>query len=99
MKRIVYHLHARLDVLEIVEYYEREADGQSADRFASELERFIEAIAERPNSYRAHLKEVRRANLDRFPHHVLFQIIDDDTIKILSVKHDARHPSYGMDRR
>lgn len=51
MKRIVYHLGARLDLLEIVEYYEREADAQLADRFTSELERFIEAIAERPNSY------------------------------------------------
>ncbi len=99
MKLIVYHVGARFDVLEIVEYYEREADAQLADRFTSELERFIEAVAERPNSYREHSKGIRRANLDRFPHHVLFQIIDDQTIKILSVKHDARHPSYGMDRR
>ena len=99
MKRIVYHLGARLDVLEIVEYYERKAGVDVADRFTSELERFIEQIAERPNSYREHPKGVRRANLNRFPHHVLFRIVDAETIKILSVKHDSRRPSYGLDRR
>ena len=99
MKRIAYHLGARLDVLEIVEYYEREADAQLADRFTSELESFIESIAERPQSFREHKKGVRRANLVRFPHHVLFRLIDAETIKILSVKHDARRPSYGLNRR
>ena len=99
MKRIVYHLGARLDVLEIVEYYEREGGAQIADRFTAELERFIESVAERPNSYREHPKGVRRANLNRFPHHVLFRIVDAETVKILSVKHDRRRPSYGLDRR
>ena len=99
MKAIVYHLGARLDVLEIVEYYEREGGAQLADHFTSELERFIEAVAERPNSYREHPKGIRRANLDQFPHHVLFRIVNAETVKILSVKHDKRRPSYGMHRR
>ena len=50
MKRIVYHLEARFDVLEIVEHYEQEGGAQLADRFTSELQRFIEAIAQRPES-------------------------------------------------
>ena len=99
MKRIVYHIEARFDVLEIVEYYEQEGGVQLADRFTSELQRFIEAIAQRPESYPAHSTVVRRANLDRFPHHVLFRVIDDETIKIIAVKHDHRKPSYGMRRR
>ena len=35
MKGVVYHLGARLDVLETVEYYEREGGAQLADRFTS----------------------------------------------------------------
>jgi plasmid stabilization system protein ParE len=99
MKRIVYHVGARLDVLEIVEYYEQESGPDLADRFTTELEHFVEAIAERPQSYREHPKGIRRANLERFPHHVLFRIVDTETIQILSVKHDHRRPSYGLDRR
>lgn len=99
MKKITYHLGARLDVLEIVQYYEREAGVELADRFTAELEEFIEYIAERPHSYRETAKGIRRANLDRFPHHVLFRIVDSDTIKITSVKHDSRRPSYGMRRK
>lgn len=98
MKIIKYHLGARLDVLEVVAYYEREGGAELADGFTLELERFIETIAERPNSYREHRKGVRRANLNRFPHHVLFRIVDAETIKILSVKHDRRRPSYGLNR-
>lgn len=97
--KITYHLGARLDVLEIVEYYEREAGVELADRFTAELERFIEAIAERPNSYRETSQGIRRANLHDFPHHVLFRIVDAETIKITSVKHDSRRPSYGTRRR
>lgn|GEM_PF-1702235 len=99
MKRIVYNIEARFDVLEIVEYYEQVGGVQLADRFTSELQRFIEAIAQRPESYPTQSRTVRRANLTRFPHHVLFRVIDDDTIKIISVKHDHRKPSYGIRRR
>ncbi len=99
MKRIDYHVGARLDVLDIVEYYEEESGADLADRFTAELEIFIEGIAEWPNSYREHPKGIRRANLNRFPYHVLFRIVDVETIEILSVKHDRRRPSFGLDRR
>jgi plasmid stabilization system protein ParE len=99
MKRIVYHVEARFDVLEIVEYFEREGGVEVADRFTTELELFIEMVAERPLGYREFKHGIRRANLHRFPHHILNQILDADTIRIISVKHDRRRPSYGFRRR
>lgn len=99
MKRIVYHLGARLDVLESVEFYESREGPELADRFTAELERFILRVGECAESYREIAKGVRRANLDRFPHHVLFRVLDHNTVKILSVKHDRRRPAYGMKRR
>ena len=99
MKRVVYHIEARFDVLEIVEYYEREAGVELADGFTTELERFIELVAERPLGYREFRHGVRRANLHRLPHHILYRILDEDTIKIISVKHDRRRPSFGLRRR
>jgi plasmid stabilization system protein ParE len=98
VRKIRYHVEARVDVLEIVEYYEDKEGPELADEFISELERFIESVAERPLSYREVEPGTRRANLDRFPHHVLFQIIDDEMIKVIAVKHNKRHPAQGLDR-
>ncbi len=98
MRRIVFDVEARLDVLQIVEYYEQADGPQLADRFTSELENFIESIAERPESFAEIRSGLRRANMGRFPHHILFQIIDSQTIRILAVKHDKRHPDLGLDR-
>ncbi len=98
MRRIVYAVEAHVDVLEIVEYYEKADGPQLADRFTSELEKFIRYVAERPESFVEIRSGIRRANLDRFPHHILFQIVDTETIKILKVKHDRRNPDLGLDR-
>lgn len=98
MRQIVYDVEARFDVLEIVEYYEKSDGPQLADRFVAELEKFITKVAEWPESYVEIRSGIRRANLNRFPHHILFQIVNADTIKILAVKHDRRHPDLGLDR-
>ena len=99
MRRVVYHVEAQFDVLEIVEYYEREAGVGVADRFTAELESFIERLAENPLAYREFRLGIRRANLHKFPYHVLYRIVEDETVKITSVKHDRRRPSYGLRRR
>lgn len=99
MRRVVYHVAARSDVLEIVEYYEREGGAELADRFTAELEDFIRRVAENPLAYSEFKHGIRRANLRRFPHHILYRILDEQTIKITSVKHDRRRPSYGLQRR
>jgi len=98
MRQIEYHIGARFDVLEIVEYYERAGGVTAADRFVSELRQHIEYLAERPESYPEHAG-IRRANIRRFPYHILFRVLDDEAIKILAIKHDRRHPSFAKERR
>ena len=46
MNRIVYHVGARVDVLEIVTIYESIEGHELADRFTKELEEFIKHISE-----------------------------------------------------
>ena len=99
MRQIIYHVEARIDVLEIVEHYERKDGPLLSKRFVTELRRYIENIASRPVSYPVYVGGVRRANLDHFPHHVLFRILDEETIKIIAVRHNHRRPSYGLHRR
>ena len=97
--RIIHHPASRFDVLELVEYYEREADATLADEFYDELLTAIEKIKSRPSSYPIFTDALRRVNLKRFPHHILFEMLDDKTIGILVVKHDSRDPEYGLDRQ
>ena len=98
MRRVIYDVEARFDVLEIVEFYEKVDGPHLADRFISELEKFIEQIAERQKSFVEIRSGIRRANLNQFPHHILFQIVGAETIKILTVKHDRRNPDLGLDQ-
>jgi plasmid stabilization system protein ParE len=40
----------------------------------------------------------RRLNLRRFPYHVLYEA-KDETIRVMIIRHNKRHPQFGMDRR
>ena len=40
----------------------------------------------------------RRANLPRFPYHVLYEI-HAESLRIMHVRHNKRHPDYGMERK
>lgn len=97
--KISHHFGSRLDVLETVEYYEQTGEASLAADFYAEVVRFIDQIAERPMSFPAYRKIYRRANLSRFPHNILFRIVDDESVRILAVRHNRRHPSYGTERQ
>lgn len=96
--RLIHHPSSRFDVLEIVEFYRDTADATLAADFYAELLETFDKIAERPRSFQTYVGDTRRANLNRFPHHVVFEIIDDTTIAIILVRHDHRDPENGLDR-
>ncbi|MEO7660450.1 MAG: type II toxin-antitoxin system RelE/ParE family toxin, partial [Pyrinomonadaceae bacterium] len=81
-----------------MDYYLREAGAQIATEFYDEFIRCRQIIAERPESYPVTRKGIRRINFRRFPYHILYQIVDEDFVKILVVKHDRRDPDFGLDR-
>ena len=86
------------DSLEIVEYYEKVDGLELADRFVSELDRFIKFVSERPDAFAEIHSGLRRANLKTFPHHIIFEVVDEKTIIVLTIKHDRRHPDLGLNR-
>lgn len=43
--------------------------------------------------------DVRRSLMKRFPYVILFRIVGDDTIRVTVVKHERRHPAFGIFRR
>lgn len=66
--------------------------------FWSELDAVIESIERNPRSHHYDSCGLRRANMNRFPYHLLYEV-NDDTIFMVVFRHDRRHPSFGGKRR
>lgn len=96
--RVRYNSLARVDVVEILEYYECEAGHETAVDFFSELRHGIRQIATRANSFPEIRKGIRRYLLKRFPYQIDYEIVDAETVKLLVIKHQSRHPDFGLDR-
>ena len=96
--KIRYNAHARVDVVEILKYYEQEAGHETAVDFFSELRQGIRHIAANPHSFHEIRKGIRRYLLKHFPYQIDYEIVDADTVKILVIGHQRRHPDFGLDR-
>lgn len=92
------HPEVDKDLLEVMEYYEREAVAELAVEFYSEFRRCCDQICLRPQSFPVIESGVRRLNLHRFPFHILLEVLDEGVVEIFAVKHDRRDPDLGTDR-
>jgi len=96
--RLVLHPKVYSDIDQIMAYYEQIATADLASDFYAELLHFMKAAAARPNSFAVRKRDIRRVNLDRFPYHFLFRVVDDE-VRILVVRHHSRDPSMGIRRQ
>jgi plasmid stabilization system protein ParE len=96
--RLVLHPKVYSDIAQVMEYYEQVASADLADEFYAELQQFIREAAMRPESFPIRERDIRRANLRRFPYHFLFRTTSD-TVRVLVVRHHRREPSLGTGRR
>jgi plasmid stabilization system protein ParE len=93
---VIYHPLVRQDVAQILQYYHA-VSSQLADEFHDELRDLIDKAAENP--FRFHLtdRDFRRANLPRFPYHVLYEV-RDNFLRVMIVRHNKQHPEFGLKR-
>jgi len=96
--QLVLHPKVHSDVRAIMDYYEQAAGPDLAEDFYSELRRLMLEAAVRPESFSIRERDLRRANLHRFPYHFLFRIIGD-SVRILVVRHHRRRPTLGTRRQ
>jgi len=96
--RLEFHKDVASDVSRIMNYYESVAGLELAEEFYSELQTYFQKVAESPESYQPRERDLRRVNLNRFPYHFLFRIVDD-RVRILVVRHHKRRPFLGLNRR
>jgi plasmid stabilization system protein ParE len=96
--RLEFHRQITSDISRILDYYEGVAGAKLADGFYTELRSFFQKAADSPETYDVREHDLRRVNLERFPYHFLFRIVED-RVRILVVRHHRRRPSLGVHRR
>ncbi len=93
-----FHRQVASDIIRIMEYYEDVAGPELAAEFYAELRSFFQKAASSPQAYGVREHDLRRVNLERFPFHYLFRIVEN-RVRILVVRHHRRRPSLGIHRR
>lgn len=95
--KVEYHPQSISDLNSAREYYNRQRPGLG-DEFRSEVYAGIERVSTNPFQYAIVERNIRRCLVHRFPYAVLFRQVDGSTILILTVRHQRRHPRFGMGR-
>lgn len=93
---IIYHPQVRADVEEALSYY-RKITRRLADEFQAELRDIIDRVAENPLRFHLADQGFRRAKFHRFPYHLLYEF-RPECVRVMLVRHDKRHPQYGLPR-
>lgn len=92
-----FHPAVQSDFNAAVACYEAEAGKNLADRFEAEFRRQLEAIKVGPTqfAYYHHNRIFRRCRLPHFPYLIIYR--ESTTgIRITLLKHERRHPLFGM---
>jgi len=96
--RIEYHPAIETELAGIRDYYNKRSQNLGDD-FLNEFERHVLRIAAMPTRWMIIRGDTRRALMRRFPYVILFRVVDGSSIRITVIKHECRHPAYGIHRR
>jgi plasmid stabilization system protein ParE len=95
--KITYHQAVRQEVNDACAWYDERKD-DLGNEFFQELERVLESIRVNPQSFSLASFGRRKAHLKRFPYTISYRA-SQDQVRILSVHHDKRHPTYAVRRK
>jgi hypothetical protein len=93
---VKFHPLVQRDTVEALKYYQ-EISGRLADEFNEEVRLTVEQAAANPLRFHLVDRGFRRADLRRFPYHILYEV-RSNTLLVMHVRHNKRHPDYGMQR-
>ena len=82
---------------EILRYYEK-ISPRLGDEFWVELTHLLDLISSNPERFHFADPGLRRANMKRFPYHVLFRV-KPISVRVIVIRHNKRRPSYGSTRQ
>ena len=89
----IFHPDAKNELKSSARYYENLQHGLG-QHFLDEIQKTILLILEYPKAWPVLSKRTRRCLVNKFPFCIIYQKIDDNIIRIISVKHINREPGY-----
>lgn len=95
--QVIRHPELAADIRDVAIHYADLSERVLAS-FWAELDLILASIERNPRSHHFDACGLRRANLQKFPYHLLYEV-DDDIIFLAVLRHDRRHPSFGLNRR
>jgi len=98
MHQVIYHRLIQRDIHSALDYYDREGGSKLGDRFFSEIQSAVIDIEQNPLRHHFSDGGLRRLSLKSFPYHILYEV-GDAVIWVAVLRHDRRHPSYGLRRK
>jgi plasmid stabilization system protein ParE len=96
--RVEYHPAIEHELREIIGYYNLCSQGLGLE-FLNEFERHVLKVASMPTQWRLVEGDIRRALMKRFPYVIYFRVLENDVLRVTVVKHQRRHPDFGLSRK
>lgn len=89
---------AQRDIAEAAKYYNAQQPGLESD-FLAEVERGVMEIAANPMTFEQIRPGIRRYLLERFPYGIYYRTPDENSVRIIVVRHHSRRPGLGLRRK
>ena len=94
--QVIYHSEAEAELIEAAEFYESRLRGLGVD-FLTTVDSAVSVIQTHPERFPVVEGDIRRCRLSRFPYCIYYRR-EDESVRILVVKHHSRHPNYWKGR-
>lgn len=95
--QVIRHPELAGDIREVAMHY-AEISERVLSAFWGELDSVLASIERHPRSHHFDSCGLRRANFRKFPYHLLYEV-EEDAVFLVVLRHDRRHPDYGIRRR
>ena len=96
MGQVTAHPEAVAELRAAIIFYDDKSPGLGR-QFFMEVDQVVDRMISQPLFFSPRGGEVRRANLKRFPFHILY-LTDDESVAIVAFDHDRRRPGYWKHR-
>ena len=94
----IFHPEAKRELEQAIAYYEDCQDGLGTE-FLEEVYSTIQRILTYPEAWTMLSAKSRRCLTNRFPYGIIYQILNEDCIRIISVMQLNRKPDYWNKRK
>ena len=95
---LIFHRLVQKDLRVALRYYEEEGGLVLADQFFVEFDALVVEVDRAPRKFHPASHGLRRANMPRFPYHLLFRE-GVAGVRVLVLRHHRRRPAFGVDRK